>query len=337
MSERSTSSLVDRPAGIRSAATNYALSFAALAAALLLRSLLDGWLGDSLPLVTVLGAVAVAVWLGGYRPALMVTIVGYVASAYLFIEPRGRFSDPEILIRMVGYLIACAIIIGFGEALLHARMHASKERELQRLATQLQKENGNQLLAARLLASIVESSDDAIVSKSLEGIIQSWNAAAERLFGYTADQVVGATSPRHTARPDRRGGSHHRQPQGRSTHRPFRDGAHAIGRQQDSGLAHHFPNQGSGGRVVGASKIVRDVTERKTAEAERENLSGWSRAAPTSSASVICKGFRPSSTVRDSRWLVSIAWRRLGEFSHIILLSRRPAPDRAGVSSVSPS
>lgn len=47
----------------------------------------------------------------------------------------------------------------------------------------MEHEKADQLVAARFLAAIVESSDDAIISKSLEGIIQSWNAAAERMFG----------------------------------------------------------------------------------------------------------------------------------------------------------
>src|SRR3982751_1240956 len=41
------------------------------------------------------------------------------------------------------------------------------------------------------LAAIIESSDDAIVSKSLDGIIRTWNKSAERIFGWTADEVVG--------------------------------------------------------------------------------------------------------------------------------------------------
>src|SRR5262249_19723774 len=55
----------------------------------------------------------------------------------------------------------------------------------------LEKENASRHRAARLLAALVESSDDAIVSKSLDGIIQTWNAAAERLFGFTVEQAVG--------------------------------------------------------------------------------------------------------------------------------------------------
>ena len=64
----------------------------ALAAAVLLRWLLDPLMGDALPLVTLFGAVAVAVWVGGYRPAIVVAILGYVACAYLFIHPRGHLG-----------------------------------------------------------------------------------------------------------------------------------------------------------------------------------------------------------------------------------------------------
>ena len=52
-------------------------------------------------------------------------------------------------------------------------------------------ENAKLLIDARLYASIVESSADAIITKSLDGIIQSWNATAVRMFGYSAEAAIG--------------------------------------------------------------------------------------------------------------------------------------------------
>src|SRR5215472_16854691 len=100
-----------------------AVVFTALA--VLLRWLLDPWLGDSLPFPTLYGAVALAVWLGGYRPALLAVILGYLACDWLFAEPRGAFAldSARNLLGLFAYLVSCAIIIGLGEA-----MHAARRR-----------------------------------------------------------------------------------------------------------------------------------------------------------------------------------------------------------------
>ena len=367
----------------------WVVSLAAFAAAIALRWLLDPILGDELPLVTTFGAVAAAVWIGGYRPALAVTVLSYLAASYLFIQPRGsiEMDFPRHTVGFIAYLFTCALIIAFGEAVRRAHQQATERREVLRVTLQsigdavittdtrgnvtylnsvaqsltgwtleeaigqpldqifniineetrrsvenpasralrqgvvvglanhtllirknggecpiddsaapIQDEQGrisgcvlifrdvtaqrrtdqekeNQLHTARLLASIVESSDDAIVSKSLDGIIQTWNAGAERLFGYRAAEAVG----RHISLvipPDRlpeedtiiaslKAGERidHFE-----TERVRSDGRRVIVSLTIS------PIKDAAGSVIGASKIVRDVTDRKRAEAERERF-----------------------------------------------------------------
>jgi K+-sensing histidine kinase KdpD len=89
----------------------------------LLRWLLDPLMGEHWATVTVYGAVAAAVWYGGYRPALVATILGYLACNYLFMEPRGHIALRHIYssIGLALYLFACSFIIGFGEALRAAQ------------------------------------------------------------------------------------------------------------------------------------------------------------------------------------------------------------------------
>ena len=243
---------------------SYALSLLALAAAVLLRWALDPLMGDALPLVTLFGAVAGAVWLGGYRPAVLVALLGYVACEYLFIPPRGTLSLGNFrsligfanTIGFAAYLFTCAIIIGLGQAMRKA-----------------QQEKASQLMTARLLASIVESSDDAIISKTLDGTIQSWNAAAERLFGHTAAQAIGRhislVIPRERITEENDIVASLKA--GKRIEHFETERVRSDGQRVQVSLT-ISPIRDASGAVIGASKIARDITERKRIEAEREKF-----------------------------------------------------------------
>jgi PAS domain S-box-containing protein len=123
--------------------------------------------------------------------------------------------------------------------------------------------------AALLLASIVETSDDAIISKNLDGIITSWNKGAERIFGYMAEEIIGKSVkvliPRENhAEEDtileriRRG----QRIEHYETIRQRKHGSLINVSLTVSPVADHQ------GKIVGASKIARDITERTRTEAQ---------------------------------------------------------------------
>ena len=115
-----------------------------------------------------------------------------------------------------------------------------------------------------LLAAIVESSDDAIVSKSLEGVILTWNSGAQRIFGYTAAEAIGQ-SINLIIPPERR-------QEEREILRRLRRGERIDhletvrvakdGQRLDISLT-VSPVRDAKGRIVGASKVARDITERR--------------------------------------------------------------------------
>jgi PAS domain S-box-containing protein len=118
--------------------------------------------------------------------------------------------------------------------------------------------------ASAHLAAIVESSDDAIVSKDLSGIITSWNAGAARIFGYEADEVIG--KPITILIPKDRQAEEpiilERIRRGERV-----DHYETVRRRKDGSLVDISltvsPVKDASGRVVGASKIARDISERK--------------------------------------------------------------------------
>ncbi len=139
--------------------------------------------------------------------------------------------------------------------------------------------------AALLLAAIVESSDDAIISKDLNGIVTSWNKAAERIFGYKAEEMIGKSittiippeliddEPRILAKLRAGERIEHFQ-----TER-MRKG----GERLDISLT-VSPVRDRSGRVIGAAKIARDITQEKRMEAAiqiSERLASAGRLAAT--------------------------------------------------------
>ena len=123
------------------------------------------------------------------------------------------------------------------------------------------------------LASIVESSDDAIVSKDLNGIIASWNHGAETLFGYTAPEVIG--KPVNILIPiDRQNeepGILDRIRRGERVDHYETIRLRKDGERVDISLT-VSPVKNADGRIIGASKIARDITDRKRAEEGRQLL-----------------------------------------------------------------
>jgi PAS domain S-box-containing protein len=120
---------------------------------------------------------------------------------------------------------------------------------------------------ARRLAAIVESSDDAIVSKDLNGIVSSWNQAAERMFGYTAEEMIGS-SIRRIIPADRQSEEDAVLDSIRKGKRV--DHFETLRRRRDGRLLpislSVSPILDANGTVIGASKIARDISDRKRAE-----------------------------------------------------------------------
>lgn len=120
---------------------------------------------------------------------------------------------------------------------------------------------------AQRLAAIVGCSDDAIVSKNLDGIINSWNAGAERLFGYAAEEVIG--KPITIIIPPE---LHHEESEilARLRRGERIDHYETIRRRKDGSLIDISlsvsPLRNRQGKIIGASKIARDISERKRAE-----------------------------------------------------------------------
>lgn len=226
-------------------AARYAVAILATAVALFARQLLTPLYGSQNPYHTVWLAVAFAAWYCGLGPSIVTALLGAVGVWYWFIPPFHSFAmhNRSDLFGALGFLVFSSAIIALGES--NRRGYVARSR----------------------LAAIVQSSDDAIISKDLDGVIATWNQGAERVFGYTAEEAVG----QHITLiipPDRRSEEVmilDKLRKGERIEHFETVRLHKNGTNRDLSVT-ISPVRDAAGRVVGASKVARDITSQKQIE-----------------------------------------------------------------------
>jgi PAS domain S-box-containing protein len=181
------------------------------------------------------------------------------------------------------------------------------------------------------LAAIVESSDDAIISKSLNGIVTSWNEAASRMFGYTAEEIIGQPIQRLIPEELR----HEEEMILTKLRLGERIDHYETTRLRKSGERFDIsvtisPIRDDKGRIIGASKTARDISERKKVEqvlVQSEKLAATGRMAATVAheinnplESVMNLVFlaRTSGSINKARGYLQTAEKELERVAHIV-------------------
>jgi PAS domain S-box-containing protein len=251
------------------AAGRYGLAILAVVLATIARLPLDIVLHGRAPYAFYFVAILLIAWCCGTGPTIVASALS-AAAAWLWIIPR---TQPGYGVSIAVFLGVCAVLVAL------ARTAARGRAALEAALSESRRAQG----ATELLAAIVASSDDAILSKNLEGIIETSNAGAERLFGYRPDELIGR--PVTTLIPEERQGEE------AEILARVRRGEHVEhfetvrltkdGRKVDVSLT-ISPVRDASGRIVGASKIVRDISGRKRAERELDSQREWLRVTLSS-------------------------------------------------------
>jgi PAS domain S-box-containing protein len=259
----------------RTALLRYGFAILLTALAVLIRVPLVLVLGVGVPFILFFPAVTLSAWYGGLGPGLLATGLSTLAAAFLYIEPTSSLTLIRLadVVRLTLFIFGGALISWICGALRMANLRANELIKLQEKAAETNAK----------LAAIVESSDDAIIGKTLEGLITSWNPGAEKIYGYTASEVTG----RHIsmlAPPER----HQEMEQileklrcGDKVDHSDTVRVRKDGKRIDVALT-VSPVKDTGGQVIGASTIARDITEHKRREQAERFLAEASTALASS-------------------------------------------------------
>ncbi len=206
------------------------------------------------PFILFLAAVIVTARFFGFGPAVICAVSSGIAIDYFILEPRFSFSlAPHDYARLCIFVAISVLTAGLARKRKQAESHAAQTQ--------------------RWMASIVESSDDAVLTKDKNGILTSWNPGAERLYGYSPAEAIGSASSMLVppGQPDQTPGFLDRLWRGESI--PH----HAAERQRKDGSRILVdlclsPVRNERGEVIGACSISHDITlQHRAEEALRRN------------------------------------------------------------------
>lgn len=238
-------SMLKRDSGHRHWWARYGCAILLVAIALLLNSIPPA---RPLPFIFFFAAVTISAKTCGFGPALLATGLSAIAADYFLIPPRFAFAySVRDLLQLLFFILVSLLISSIAKQRSTAEQTAEQRRSH--------------------VAAIVESSDDAIWTKTLEGIITSWNQGAERLYGYKPEEIIG----QHVAQlapPEKQ------QEEADIMERLNRgeriDHWETIRVRKDKSRVHVSLSVSplfDGEKIFGASSIARDITARKLSDA----------------------------------------------------------------------
>ena len=248
----------------------YLFAASAVVGAGAVRLMLHVWLSDALPFLTFLLAVIAASAYGGLGPGVLAALLSAIVADWVVPPEWLAVGSASALGSLVRFIAVGVVIAWLIDGLRRAR--TSQQASAARIAAQHESLRDTDL-ALRRLADIVESSDDSILGLDIHGTITSWNLGAERLYGYTAQEAVGR-SMTLVIPPERLGEEEAmlaRVWAGERVEHFETERVRKDGTRVDVSIT-LSPIRDADGRLVGASKIGRDITERRRADRTREEL-----------------------------------------------------------------
>ncbi|MET0064951.1 MAG: diguanylate cyclase [Candidatus Thiodiazotropha sp.] len=240
----------------------YLFAIAVTVGGLILRAHIAGvFIHRPLLIVMVLPVIASA-FVGGLGPGLLSTLIVAMTSAYISLQPFDSFAIAHHYDRLLwSFLVLDGVLMSSLAYLVHRSWRDASEVLAERLRE------------SHRLEAIVDSSNDAIISKDLDGIITSWNAGAEYIFGYTSREAVGQPIAMLfvPGTEDQEQGLLERLRRGERVPEFEAQRMRKDGRLVTVSVV-ISPLRDERGQVIGASKIARDITERILLEDEIRQL-----------------------------------------------------------------